>query len=249
MFKLAPYCEVLTKTEGVIAEFVNPKYTDGTKTKFKSPTRLECMMQDYPKEATDAKVGFTTMDAWAAYSPVKNALPDAAAKAKGGNPPAGAFSGELDLYAANCRTFNAVKGVHVDGPHHIKLETIDLRVNVPARVVYDSYFSSSLADLKAKLGRVKVCKGSTLILEGEDIEIKNLWLNGSLKIKAAPGCKVVVDGLRVKNSTYKWSGVESVKEGEECEEVTAIRGFKVAEFTGPVLEFEEPGEYIVTELK
>lgn len=30
-------------------EFVNPKYTDGTKTKFKSPTRLECMMQDYPK--------------------------------------------------------------------------------------------------------------------------------------------------------------------------------------------------------
>ena len=26
-------------------EFVNPKYTDGTKTAFKSPTRLECMMQ------------------------------------------------------------------------------------------------------------------------------------------------------------------------------------------------------------
>jgi len=26
-------------------EFVNPKYTDGTRTKFKSPTRLECMMQ------------------------------------------------------------------------------------------------------------------------------------------------------------------------------------------------------------
>ena len=26
-------------------EFVNPKYTDATRTAFKSPTRLECMMQ------------------------------------------------------------------------------------------------------------------------------------------------------------------------------------------------------------
>ena len=27
---------------GVMPEFVNPKYTDATKTAFKSPTRLEC---------------------------------------------------------------------------------------------------------------------------------------------------------------------------------------------------------------
>lgn len=29
----------------VIAEFVNPKYADASKTAFKSSTRLECMMQ------------------------------------------------------------------------------------------------------------------------------------------------------------------------------------------------------------
>jgi UDP-sugar pyrophosphorylase len=28
-----------------VPEFVNPKYADAAKTKFKSPTRLECMMQ------------------------------------------------------------------------------------------------------------------------------------------------------------------------------------------------------------
>ena len=28
-------------------EFVNPKYTDGARSAFSSPTRLECMMQDY----------------------------------------------------------------------------------------------------------------------------------------------------------------------------------------------------------
>jgi len=32
-----------------MGEFVNPKYADEAKTVFKKPTRLECMMQDYPK--------------------------------------------------------------------------------------------------------------------------------------------------------------------------------------------------------
>jgi hypothetical protein len=48
---------------GTIGEFVNPKYKDATKTAFKSSTRLECMMQDYPKALpADAKVGFTVIN-------------------------------------------------------------------------------------------------------------------------------------------------------------------------------------------
>lgn len=35
--------------EGVVVEFVNPKYKAGSRTEFKKPTRLECMMQDFPK--------------------------------------------------------------------------------------------------------------------------------------------------------------------------------------------------------
>ena len=34
---------------GVVVEFVNPKYKPGSRTEFKKPTRLECMMQDFPK--------------------------------------------------------------------------------------------------------------------------------------------------------------------------------------------------------
>ncbi len=48
---------------GTIGEFVNPKYKDATKTAFKSSTRLECMMQDYPKALpADAKVGFIAIN-------------------------------------------------------------------------------------------------------------------------------------------------------------------------------------------
>jgi len=49
VFKIPEYCSNLEKTGGVIPEFVNPKYADAERSIFKSPTRLECMMQDYPK--------------------------------------------------------------------------------------------------------------------------------------------------------------------------------------------------------
>lgn len=49
VFKIPEYYDNLTRSGGVIPEFVNPKYANQEKTIFKSPTRLECMMQDYPK--------------------------------------------------------------------------------------------------------------------------------------------------------------------------------------------------------
>jgi UDP-sugar pyrophosphorylase len=44
LFSLQQYSNILQESKGLIAEFINPKYADNTKTKFKSPTRLECMM-------------------------------------------------------------------------------------------------------------------------------------------------------------------------------------------------------------
>ena len=44
VFKIPEYVENLTRTGGVIPEFVNPKYANAERTVFKAPTRLECMM-------------------------------------------------------------------------------------------------------------------------------------------------------------------------------------------------------------
>jgi UDP-sugar pyrophosphorylase len=63
VLKLSSYVPQLAATGGNIIEFVNPKYKDASKTAFKSSTRLECMMQDYPKALpADAKVGFTVVN-------------------------------------------------------------------------------------------------------------------------------------------------------------------------------------------
>lgn len=62
VIKLSTYEKQLSATQGVIAEFVNPKFKDSARTAFKKPTRLECMMQDFPKTLPpDSAVGFTTM--------------------------------------------------------------------------------------------------------------------------------------------------------------------------------------------
>ena len=44
MIKLPEYLDILSKTGGIIPEFVNPKYANDEKTIFKTATRLECMM-------------------------------------------------------------------------------------------------------------------------------------------------------------------------------------------------------------
>lgn len=97
LFKLAPYVDTLHKTKGVMGEFVNPKYTDSSKTCFKKPTRLECLMQDYVKAlGTSSRTGFTTSPPWFCYSPVKNKAADAvqAVQSSGGLlPPSCAMSG------------------------------------------------------------------------------------------------------------------------------------------------------------
>ena len=101
---LQPYAQALEATGGAMPEFVNPKYADAQRGAFKSPTRLECMMQDLPwLMPSDAPVSFTVFEPADTYCPVKNALADAAKKAAGGQTPGAASSAEFMLYNFHAR--------------------------------------------------------------------------------------------------------------------------------------------------
>lgn len=122
VFRLGPYLEHVSATHGMVPEFVNPKYVDPVaRDAFKSPTRLECMMQDYPADLPPtAKVGFTVVkQIWAIYTPVKNALDAARAKAAAGDPSHGAAEAEKCYYRAHGAMLAAlgaaVEGVDADG--------------------------------------------------------------------------------------------------------------------------------------
>lgn len=78
LIKAASYVGILNRTQGIIAEFVNPKYADASKTTFKKPTRLETMMQDLPKLfGADEKVGVTIFNRRWSFSANKNNITDA----------------------------------------------------------------------------------------------------------------------------------------------------------------------------
>lgn len=94
--------KILNRSKGLIAEFINPKYADATKTAFKSSTRLECLMQDYPKLLDNCdRVGFVNVPKGYCFTAVKNDLKSGNDKIKQGISGETAGSCEADVYKNN----------------------------------------------------------------------------------------------------------------------------------------------------
>lgn len=247
VFKLASYAKVLTASGGAIPEFVNPKYADEAKTKFKKPTRLECMMQEYPKLLAadpDAKVGFTQMERFMCFSAVKNAPAEALGKLKSSGFAESASSGEADVYSTN-RLILAMAGVQVKTADFKSEVFLGLPFPMGAKVVLAPSFGTSVKEVRERFlapDQVKISDRSSLVLDG-DIFIESLDLDGDLRITAAPGAKVIVRKLTVKNEGIEFIEVDS--DDTSVDEIYRIRGFVKKEHEGLVINQSEPGETII----
>lgn len=238
IIKLGPYMEELARTNGAIKEFVNPKYKDASRTTFKSSTRLECMMQDYPRTlSASAKVGFTVMDAWLAYAPVKN-NPEDAAKVPKGNPSHSATTGEMAIYRANSLILRHA-GVEVEGP---KLETFNGQdVEVWPRIVWSPEWGVTYSNIKSKLlGTSSICQKSTLVLDGKQIVLEDVKLDGTLVVRTAvEDAKAKLHFWRIQNSGWAIEPVDH-KDITYPEEVR-IRGFCINRLDQIAVKVEEAG--------
>ncbi|KAL8193664.1 hypothetical protein R6Q57_026799 [Mikania cordata] len=238
ILELGPYIDELSKTGGAIKEFVNPKYKDSTKTEFKSSTRLECMMQDYPKTLSpSARVGFTVAETWLAYAPVKN-NPEDAAKVPKGNPYHSATSGEMAIYRANCMILRKA-GVKLDDPVTQVFNGQD--VEVWSRVVWKPNWAVTFTDVKVKVsGNNSVSQKSTLVIKGRDIFIEDLSLDGALVVDAVDNAEVKVGGS-VCNSGWAVEGID--KDSSELPEEVRIRGFQIIKTEQLQRFYGEPGKF------
>ena len=243
LFALKPFEATLRKTGGQMPEFVNPKYTDNTKTTFKSPTRLECMMQDYPKSLdSSAPVGYTIVTGTTTFSPVKTNLADARVKSKEGMPTYSAASGEADAYASGRELLEAA-GVPKFSTAQTELSGV--RVPLGARVVIDPSFAVGLTAWREKLispKKVTITSKSTLLLEGDlsGLSIDELEVDGTLVVRVCPGAKVVLKRVRAINAGWSFGGL-----GKEPPEELAIRGYALEKKAERELVFDEPGDYVV----
>jgi hypothetical protein len=292
VIKLESYCSVLQRTGGVISEFVNPKYADLQERKaFKSSTRLECMMQDYPRSLPEgASVGFTVVNqVWAAYSPVKNGLEAAAAKAGAGEPTHSAAAAEFDLYKSSCRALMLAGGCDIadggggsggGGAGAAKKEVfggVPVEADWP-RVALSPEFAPTLGELRRRLGGqqrgggagssgsssggggggglhppIRLSARSVLVLDGAGIEVRGpVDVDGALVVRAAPGARVVIGPLRVRNRGWAWRALPPAGGGgggggdnESVREEDAMRGFVVDRHETTEYVFDRPGEYVV----
>ncbi|KAL6217056.1 hypothetical protein ACLB2K_010273 [Fragaria x ananassa] len=222
ILELGPYIEELTKTGGAIKEFVNPKYKDASKTSFKSSTRLECMMQDYPQTLPpSARVGFTVMEPWLAYAPVKN-NPEDAAKVPKGNPYHSATSGEMFVYRANSLILRKA-GVQVADP--VQHVFNGQEVEVWPRITWKPKWAVTFKEVKNKVsGSNSISQRSTLVIKGRNIFVKDLSLDGALVIDVADDKEVKVEGS-VQNKGWILENVD-YKDTSVPEELR-IRGFRI----------------------
>lgn len=226
VMKLGSYCDELHRHGGVISEFVNPKYADETRTAFKKSTRLECMMQDFPKSLPPgSKVGFTTIKpAHAAYSPVKNSVSEAQAKAAGGNPQHSAASGEFDVYRVNCEMLQRI-GCRVDVTRETRTFH-GMSYVVWPRVSWSPRFALTFQDLEEKIiapDRVHIgCESSLFI--GRDVRVKRLELPRGRLVVGGQGDEGDAVDIAVDNDGWTW---EPIAGGDVLDETFMIRGFFV----------------------
>jgi UDP-sugar pyrophosphorylase len=169
VFKLPEYYEKLTQTGGVIPEFVNPKYANAERTEFKSATRLECMMQDYPKLLSSAGlVGFTTYEPWYCFSPAKNNVTDAANCVAKGMPSYGAAEAEYNFYEWTNKML-LLAGVDVQRATE-KCDFNGMQFAFGPKVLLDPRCAITLQEIKQRFsGKCKITSGASLVLNDAEV--------------------------------------------------------------------------------
>merc|ERR1719173_163004 len=213
------YLQILEDSQGAIPEFVNPKYTDDSKTKFKKPTGLECMMQEYPKLVvkTGRECGMTQLGSWLAMRPVKNNLKDA-----------------------------KVKYEKVGESEDVVYEGIPVQSG--AKVVLSPATGLTLNQVKTSFTggeNITISDRSTLVVKG-DVTIENLVLDGGLVLHARPGCKLVVKSLTVKNAGCAFNPID-VNDSRIAEKYR-IRGYMLGASEFKVIDTQSTkGEFVVGE--
>lgn len=244
IIKAASYVRILAETQGIISEFVNPKYADEAKTVFKKPTRLETMMQDLPKLfGPNEKVGVSIFDRRWSFSANKNNIVDAASKASAGGPPESGATAESDFYLAG-RMKLRTAGMEVLDAEAATI--LDIPMTPGPRVLLHPSFALTLREVREKIAAGSIAGEGTLILDGKEIELDHVDIRdgAALVIKACAGAKV-----RVKNLTVDNNGFQLVQLSDEemasadTPEYLKLRGYRIGNRGAQVFEFTEPGEY------
>ncbi len=245
LLRMDSYVEALERSAGLMPEFVNPKYKDATRTLFKKPTRLECMMQDLPRVlSAQQKVGFTMAPQWLCFSPVKNNSADAAIATAAGVPAASPYTGECDQYAVYCKLLRLLGAQIEEGP---AVSILGIRaVPSPRLLLHPScaIFPHELLRRFPSASQLKMSARSSLLLRG-DVAVERLALDGALELIAAVEeqgqvtVKLAAEKM-VTNAGHRLELLEGAALSQ-APEIDRIRGYRIVADEVKSLAFNSSG--------
>ena len=226
VFNLKPYLEIISDSKGLVPEFVNPKYVDETRKKFKAPTRLETLMQDVPKLVKNGEsIGNTYFDRWFCFSACKNNIHDACERLRKKESGESAFTVEREIFKYNEILMKDVLGklevINTEPENTVIIE--DCKITFGPKIIIYPSFAASVTELRDKLNHMKknirMTNNSTLILKNDIMIDEGIDLDGYLVVD-----KNEKDFIVCKNN--KKIMYRRLKEGE-CENNEKIRGYTV----------------------
>ena len=226
VFNLKPYLEIISDSKGLVPEFVNPKYVDETRKKFKAPTRLETLMQDVPKLVKNGEsIGNTYFDRWFCFSACKNNIHDACERLRKKESGESAFTVEREIFKYNEIILKDVLGklevINTEPENTVIIE--DCKITFGPKIIIYPSFAASVTELRDKLNHMKknirMTNNSTLILKNDIMIDEGIDLDGYLVVD-----KNEKDFIVCKNN--KKIMYRRLKEGEG-ENYEKIRGYTV----------------------
>ena len=226
VFNLKPYLEIISDSKGLVPEFVNPKYVDETRKKFKAPTRLETLMQDVPKLVKNGEsIGNTYFDRWFCFSACKNNIHDACERLRKKESGESAFTVEREIFKYNEILMKDVLGklevINTEPENTVIIE--DCKITFGPKIIIYPSFAASVTELRDKLNHMKknirMTNNSTLILKNDIMIDEGIDLDGYLVVD-----KNEKDFIVCKNN--KKIMYRKLKEGEG-ENYEKIRGYTI----------------------
>ena len=222
IFETSSYLENLNITKGNVPEFVNPKYADSTKTVFKSATRLECMMQDYPLLLSkNEKVGFTAFPNWFSFAACKNNLEDSLVRFDKGLSPESAFSVEQNIFNYHAKILSLLGKIKITDSNTEKIKILNKKeVEFGPKIVFAPGFAITMKEIDEKIkGTISISSQSSLVLYENALIQNDVVVDGALIAK-----EEVKEKEYLKKDYINYRALAE-NEGELFEK---IRGYKLA---------------------
>ncbi|KRX04897.1 hypothetical protein PPERSA_06531 [Pseudocohnilembus persalinus] len=189
LIKLNEYFEILEETQGIVPEFINPKFKDDQKLIFSSPARLETKMSDFPLLIQNLKnfqkyqenIGVTQVDREFCFAACKNNIQSAIQKQQLNLNPECVGSTEFAFYNLNTKLLE-LAGVQITEKQNKTVNIQGIQYKLGPKIVLDPEFGITLEEIKENIkGEVKISFQSSLIIQ-KQVEINKLDLNGHLEI-------------------------------------------------------------------